>query len=229
MSHPTDLSRVQQCVHEIVGKPYARDLVAAYFDPAHGFAGALFDGLDSDNLLGVNPPGRFTTDDIVAVSLLDVRFGPTAVRELLTCSAIQAALAAIPENVPLWEVEDADFAAAEKLWALLRAINGVGRTRASKLLARKRPHLVPIVDSVIAKAWCLQGDTWRPLAATLSDSDLRQDIDALRPASVSIQVSTLRLLDVLTWMSHSRSKTAVLVQEQLGAPTMRVIPARRAR
>lgn len=227
MPHSTDHDRVRESVTEIVGGHFAQGLVAAYFDPVHGFAGALFDGLDSDKLLADNPRDRFTTDDIAAASLLDVRFGPTAVRALLTSEAIRTALTTVPQDVPLWEASAQDFAAATELWRLVRAISGVGRTRASKLLARKRPQLVPIVDSVIAKALCLRDETWLPLAATLADPRIRQDIDALRPPQVSRQMSTLRVLDVLTWMSHSRSKEAVSVQRDLGAPPARHIPVRR--
>jgi len=224
MPHPTDCARVRQSVGEIVGGPYAHRLVAAYFDPTRGFAGALFDGLDPDGLLADNPTDRFTVDDIAAASLLDVRFGPTAVRALLSSDEIQTALTAVPDHLPLWEAAQRDLDAATRLWRLVREIDGVGRTRSSKLLARKRPQLVPIVDSVIAGALHLRDETWGPLAEALGDRQLRQDIDGLRPPHVSTRISTLRLLDVLTWMSHSRSSAAVSVQLDLGAPPTRSIP-----
>lgn len=227
MAHPTDNHRVRQAVTDTVHGHHAHGLVAAYFDPSHGFAGALFDGLDPSNLLTKNPRDDFTADDIAAVSLLNVRFGPVAVRSLLTSASIRKALTSVPHDVPLWEATPADLTAVAELWRLVRSIDGVGRTRASKLLARKRPHLVPIVDSVIAAALCLGDDTWRPLATTLQDPQLRHDIDALRPPQVNPQMSTLRLLDVLTWMSHSRSTAAVTVQGGLGAPTTRNIPTGR--
>jgi hypothetical protein len=223
MPNPTDNARVRQSVSEIVGSPFAQDLVRAYFDPGRGFAGAMFDGLDTDRFLANNPRDRFTADDIAAASLLDVRFGPTAIRALLGSDVIQHALAAVPDQRPLWEATEEDLEAGSSLWRLVRDIDGVGRTRASKLLARKRPHLVPIVDSVIAEAMSLGDDTWRPLAAVLADQQLRQDINDLRPPEVSTQISTLRLLDVLAWMSHSRSRAAVSAQIDLGAPPMRRI------
>lgn len=227
MPNPTDYARVRQRVSEIVASPFAKGLVRTYFDPGRGFAGALFDGLDTDGLLANNPSDRFTADDIAAASLLDVRFGPTAVHALLGSDVIQQALAAVPDQRPLWEATAQDLEAGSRLWRLVRDIEGVGRTRASKLLARKRPHLVPIVDSVIANALRLGDDTWRPLAAVLADRPLRHDIDALRPPEVSTSISTLRLLDVLAWMSHSRSKAAVSAQIDLGAPPTRSIPGLR--
>lgn len=195
--------------------------MGAYFDPGRGFAGDMFDGLDAGGLLARNPTDRFTVDDIAATSLLDVGFGPTAVRALLGSDRIQEALAAVPDQCPLWEATPQDFEAGTRLWRMVRGIDGVGRTRASKLLARKRPHLVPIVDSVIANALHLGDDTWLPLAAVLADRQLRQVIDDLRPPHVSTEISTLRLLDVVTWMSHSRSTSAVSAQIAQGAPPTR--------
>jgi hypothetical protein len=77
---------------------------------------------------------------------------------------------------------------------------------------------LPIVDSVIAEALQLHVDTWRPLARVLKGEHLRHAIDDLRPEQVSQKISTLRLLDVLVWMSCSRSRAAVEVQIELGLP-----------
>lgn len=227
MPDATDQARVRQSVAEIVGRPYAQGLVGAYFDQGRGFAGVMFDGLDIEGLLADNPTDRFTVDDITAASLLDVRFGPVAVRALLSSDAIAEALAAVPDCRPLWKATKQDLEAGTRLWRLVRKIEGVGPTRASKLLARKRPHLFPIVDSVIANALHLRDETWRPLAAVLADEQVRRDIDDLRPPHVSKQISSLRLLDVLTWMSHSRSKAAVSAQIAVGAPPTRSIPSPR--
>ena len=162
MAHRTESALVRQSIVEIVTGPFADRLVGAYFDPHRGFARATFDGLDSDSLLSHNPRDSFTVDDIVATSLLDVRFGPTAVRALLSSPKVEEALAAVPDQVPLWEADERTLGAATTLWRVLRRIDGVGRTRASKLMARKRPHLIPIVDSVIADALHLGDQTWRP-------------------------------------------------------------------
>ncbi|WP_353953707.1 DUF6308 family protein [Knoellia sp. S7-12] len=220
----TDHDRVRQSIIETVKGPHAHDLVAAYFDQRRGFAGAMFDGLDPGGLLAHNPIDCFTVDDIAAASLLDVRFGPTAVREVLISQEIQSALRAVPAQISLWDASETDLGVATELWSLVRGIDGVGRTRASKLLARKRPRLIPIVDSVIAGALHLGDETWRPLAEALRDPELRQAIDVLRPLPVSKGIGTLRLLDVLTWMSNSRSEAAVSVQIAVGAPPTRSMP-----
>ena len=121
-------------------------------------------------------------------------------------------------------MDDGTFQKAGRLWDHVIAIDGVGPTRASKLLARKRPELVPIVDSVILDALRLRGEAWRPLAQALQDPRLRREIDRLRPPRVNKSISTLRLLDVVVWMSCSRSSAVVKVQMELGAPVTRVLP-----
>ena len=72
--------------------------MAAYFDPAEGFAGMSF------CTLGQNPPGAVTADDLLAVSLLDIAWRPEAVRQLLGSQSgpVSAMLATIPGDVDLW-------------------------------------------------------------------------------------------------------------------------------
>jgi hypothetical protein len=50
-----------------------------------------------------------------------------------------------------------------RLIADLRALPGVGPTVASKLLARKRPKLRPIYDSIVAAVTHTEERLWEPL------------------------------------------------------------------
>lgn len=203
------------------------ELVAAYYrDPA--FAGDLFDGF------GLNDPDRFTADDIVAASLLDVRFGPAAVRALLGSSGTNPDLAGaneqlslIPTDVSLGQIGAAEYDAilgedspAWVLWNHLRTVAGMGPTRVSKLLARKRPALMPIIDSVVIDRLALPvGAQWATLNEALRDADLRREIDDLGDMAVFAgqpRPTTLRLLDVATWMNHSESDNARRVRTNLG-------------
>ena len=61
--------------------PGLRDAVARYFDAVQPFAGQTFDSL------GNNPPDQIVSDDLLAVTLLDVRWTPLAVRHLLNDQA----------------------------------------------------------------------------------------------------------------------------------------------
>ncbi len=107
--------------------------------------------------IGDNEPFRFTASDIVAVSTLSVEVPSRLSIDLLLGSggasaathlrciepgadlAAEEAAALIAEGGPAWD-----------LWELLRAHTGVGPPIASKLLARKRPHLIPSKT----RSWC---------------------------------------------------------------------------
>ncbi|MET7391916.1 DUF6308 family protein [Dactylosporangium sp. NPDC005572] len=161
--------------------PRIDDLVVTYFDPGGPFAGASFD------LLGENPPNALTRDDLLATTLLDISWRPLAVRQLLAeGDRIAAALAGIPTNLDLWTANPADLDAATALHHWLDALPGVGPVIASKLLARKRPRLVPIDDTVVRRALTPpDGQFWVTLAGALTDRVLRDQIETLRPAGVT--------------------------------------------
>jgi hypothetical protein len=202
--------QVRHAIQDVIDAQGAA-LVAHYYDEEGPFAGRLFDELPN------NDPARFTPEDLVAASLLDVRFDPRAVRGLLIePSALNELLSALGHDRPLWETED--LTTANELWRALREVP-VGRTRTSKLLARKRPRMLPILDSVISQHLCLEGarDRWALLRDALRDPALRDAIDSMAPPKGS-QPSTLRLLDVAVWMRHSESKNARHVRHKLGLP-----------
>jgi hypothetical protein len=88
-----------------------------------------------------------TRDDLLAVAVLDVRWRPAAVRRLLGADSRKATdlLVGISSLTDLWLASDQGLAAIGPLWALLTSPrDGIGETTASKLLARKRPRLVPV-------------------------------------------------------------------------------------
>jgi hypothetical protein len=188
-------------IHEVLAVPGVDRLVAAYFNPNGPFAGTLFD------VLGENPPDVFTRDDLLATTLLDISWRPLAVRTLLAGGRV-AALAAIPTDLDLWNAGRDVLRAVTVLHQQLDALSGVGPVIASKLLARKRPRLVPIHDQVVLHVLAPpKNQLWAALAAALTESALRDEIEALRPAGAD-SPSLLRLLDVAIWTCHSRSRNA---------------------
>jgi hypothetical protein len=58
----------------------------------------------------------------------------------------------------------------------------IGTSSATKLLARKRPRLCPISDSVVIKAVGVPGRTLDVLRCLMQDPAARAQIEALRPA-----------------------------------------------
>lgn len=198
-------------IDALLGEPKIRELVTAYFDPEGPFAGHTFDGL------GSNPPTEFTPDDLLAVSLLDVSYGPRAVRDILEHpDRWSPLLAAVRPEAVLWEMDEELYGAADCVWRALVKLPGVGPTKAGKLLARKRPKLVPIVDDVIA-TFLPPGDRgfWWALQETLLDSTRREQLDALAEG-ITPAPTTIRLLDVAVWMRCSNSTTARRARQELG-------------
>ena len=132
-----------------------------------------------------------------------------AVRELLACAhEVEPLLRAIPTDLALWDAADEHLVRAEEALDRLDECYGVGKVIAGKLLARKRPALVPIVDRVVSEVLRLpNGRNWASLRAVLQDTDLRQRINALQPAEVPVQ-PTIRLLDVAAWMQGSKGAPA---------------------
>ncbi|WP_159803056.1 DUF6308 family protein [Arthrobacter zhaoguopingii] len=157
---------------------------------------------------------RITADDLVAVSFLSVDIKGRAAIGLLETYAdeINKLLQQIPVDVDLW---DADIEAlnspdspASQLWHVLRGGKygrwGIGPTRTSKIMARKRPRLIPIYDSVVRPLMGLDhsGGQWTTWHAALNDgTDLPARLEAIRRAAeVPANISALRVMDIVLWM-----------------------------
>lgn len=211
-----DARQVASAILEVVTAPAAGRLVELDYDPDQPFAGGTFDDRGGGAL---SAPNSITEADLLAVSLLDVPFPPTAVRRLLgddtLITAMNRLLKKVPTNADLWDVERAVLEAADQAWAELVKLPGVGPVRAGKLLARKRPRVVPIWDDVVAAAVGeMRGDWWSVLKRCLQQElDLRTRIDALRPAA---SVSVIRTLDVLIWMTRGSSDNATAARAEAG-------------
>ena len=184
--------------------------VAAYYtDPA--FAGMTFSNL------GRNPRDEITADDLLAVSLLDITWRPEVVRILLGRQQreLAAMLAALPDDLDLWDADDEVSKRIDVVWDALVAIDGIGTASATKLLARKRPRLCPISDSVVIKAIGVPQRTWDVLGCLLKDQATRDRVEALRPAAAA-DATLLRIVDVILWITHSESAAAQWMREEAG-------------
>jgi Family of unknown function (DUF6308) len=187
--------------------------VTAYFTEPN-FAGMTF----SD--LGRNPPGEIIADDLLAVALLDITWRPRVVRILLGSGRerLSQLLAALPRATDLWDASEDTMRQIDVLWDALTAIDGIGTASATKLLARKRPRLCPISDSVVIKAVDVPGRTWDVLRCLLQDPAARAEVEALRSAAAA-QASLLRILDVALWVTHSGTAAAQWVRDKAGMAT----------
>jgi hypothetical protein len=182
------------------------------------------------NDLGVNPPYEVVADDLLAVHLLDITWRPEVVRVLLVNykQELSAMLSNLPPEVDLWNASDPVLRHIDTIWDALTAIEGIGTASTTKLLARKRPRLCPIGDSLIKRAVDVPGRTWDVLRFLLQDPQARAEVEALRPPEAA-GASLLRIVDVAIWVTHSKGAAAQLVREKCGMPPVQLCPEWRYR
>ncbi|MFJ8351769.1 DUF6308 family protein [Streptomyces sp. NPDC094153] len=155
---------------------------------------------------------RITAEDLVAVQTLSVTVPASVALDLLEgCLGAQLSglLHAIPRDIDMVDAEAdvvADGSPAAQAWHLLCDQYGVDWVIAGKLLARKRPRLLPVYDKVVR---CALGrprpSFWLALHAALRADDyaLHRQLLVLRQvAGVPETVSALRVCDVAVWMGH---------------------------
>jgi hypothetical protein len=112
----------------------------------------------------------------------------------------------------LWEANDDTVhdhgSQAAKAWNVLQKIKGVGWVTANKLMARKRPHLLPVYDKVVkAVLQPNSKDFWIPLRNTLRGNDFEavKALEIIRDgAGCGEEVPLLRVLDAAVWMTSQR-------------------------
>lgn len=201
-----------------IGDNDARKHLEKYFGLGD-WEGREYEGAHFERL-GRLVPDELTADDIVAVSCLSIHIPAKAALGILGEHAadITELLSEIPvdlalEDLPLEDHEKyfGDASAAIRLWRLLRAHGrqrwGVGPTATSKLMARKRPALVPIYDSVVSKQTGFSNDagTWRAWHEAFAlDTAFVDRLRSLRSSVGLDDISLLRILDVVLWMDGSQ-------------------------
>jgi Family of unknown function (DUF6308) len=201
---------------EVVKEPQSVNDLRQYFVPAvagglPAFSGGRFEGLSNGGDREEVRDGLMP-DDLVAVQLLSVVVPRPVVLELLEGDVgreVSTCLGDIPTNVEIGTEAAAPLLAedgpAERAWKLLTEQDGVGWVTAGKLLARKRPKLIPVYDRVVScaygrprRAWSWLHDQFAAesgeLATTLNE--------VAEQAGVPAAVSALRVLDVIIWMRH---------------------------
>jgi hypothetical protein len=172
------------------------------------FAGRLF-----EEFLSKGPEDRFAPTDVFAAQALSVTIPTEAVQKLLYDDAemFNTALVALPSG-DFGKVERSVFepnGVAMKLFELLDALPGIGATKATKLMAAKRPDLIPIQDAFVQEELMVpDGKFWLPMYDQLADESLRDFIDELTKAAAAAEVSLLRRIDVAVWMHVNDRKNA---------------------
>jgi Family of unknown function (DUF6308) len=213
-------SQLKQNICRVVDNPRAQSLVSAYFDVERypNFAGHDFDrlgrGENRDNDF------KFTSNDLLSLCLLDIRPRPEAIRQILAGS-FDHVLEGLTPGIPIWHMTDELYDNALVAWTTLTSIKYLGSTATSKILSRKRPDLIPIQDSVIERVLGIGKDAWwKSLRDVLRDNVVRDSIDTLYDEKFGPRPSTLRILDVATWMLGSNSREVKKIRSRLRAPDL---------
>lgn len=171
-----------------------------------GTEGDQFTGRWFEPFAGMGDPASFGAADLLAVESLSVQVPPEAAAALLVTRPedFNSKLREIPLDHTLWEVEPRAVATdspADALHAELRTLPGVDWVTAGKLMAAKRPALIPVYDSKVRALLNPSGGPfWEPLREVLADERRRstiEDVCSIAPDHVTL----LRRIDVALWMA----------------------------
>jgi len=170
-----------------------------------GVGGLPFNGRHFERFSAMGDPNRFVATDVLAVEALSVGVPPDSAARLISTEAedFNVLLRHIPVDKNLWEVPWyvlADNGPAAKLHARMQDLDGVGWVTAGKLLAAKRPRLIPILDDLVKKVLePPRNRFWSTMREQLSDENRREQINQVVSFALG-DVTFLRRIDVAVWM-----------------------------
>lgn len=193
-----------------------RGLLIDYLKPLGRYSGRAFE------TYGVNDPYSITGDDLVAVTMLSIEINRGTCSGLTPddalalearSSEVDALLRSIPIDRTLEDLDRTEFdrwlgpgSPGDRLYALIKSVTGGRRVARHKLIARKRPGLLPIRDSVLETTlrWQNESEWWRPWWTALgSDPEVVDRLRRLRTDVPQAQhLSLLRVADIAIWMEH---------------------------
>jgi len=204
----------------------AMHLVQKYFGLTNEIGrhvGASFETIGGrwDNPATIN---EVTPSDLIALATLSVEVKGSSAVALLDpemSSKIAALLAQIPPELALVD-DDApaildDAGPAAEAWRLIREVRYFGPTRTSKLLARKRPRLIPVYDSLVAAELGITGslDHWTVMRdlVTQEEGALWKRAERIH-AEVGLDdiVTPLRVIDIVLWR-HGKDMGRVVADD----------------
>jgi hypothetical protein len=194
------------------GATQSRTYLRRYFRE-DGPRSELFTGRRFERLAHDEEPrvcDRITPADVLALSLLSAKdqLAHFAIDVLeVRGEELSTQLAELPTELAMhdapWSIY-AEGGPADRVWNILRACGGKNLwVYANKLLARKRPHLLPAYDHQIRTLLAAPRSYWACLWTWLhDDADRAKAIRTLRAEVGGIEdISVLRCLDVMLWMT----------------------------
>lgn len=195
--------------------PDVESALKTYFSTeGNGFTGSQF-----ENLIKDSDPHAITDRDLIALTTLSVDVPARAALWILSKEGqdeISEHLRQIPVDTDIWDprVKDifADSGPVMDLWRQLAKANwpipkfggGLGGiTKRSKILAAKRPRLIPVLDRVVAGTLPVSENRWISIQNVLMNEEYRAKLQkALDHENVPESVSLLRRIDVVIWINN---------------------------
>jgi hypothetical protein len=150
-----------------------------------------------------------TAADVLALSFLSITRGlpEVAIGTTTTYAGlVTELLSQIPADLAMHQAPWGTYAIGSptyELWRLFKQCGGKKRwVTANKLLARKRPHLLPVYDSQVKEVLGAPDSYWACLWTWFTgDLQRRVSLEQLRDEVGGIEdISLLRCLDVVLWM-----------------------------
>lgn len=186
-------------IRSFIDDDRAAQMLGKYYSGS--YTGALFDIAPS---LRSDEPNRLTAHDMAAVATLSVPLSGRAVAGLVDRSdELAEKLKQVPD-IDLAQADDDALSALYRLQGAVDEIDDIGHVTRSKLLAHKRPRLVPIRDQHVLGALMGvdHGPFTEPLRAALrADERIIEGLDELARGANLSGLSPLRVLDVVVWMT----------------------------
>jgi hypothetical protein len=212
---------------------FATCLVKRYLapDPATGrarYSGAYFERIGGG---GDRPEAayQFTAEDLLAITMLSVRIEGYHALEVLHYQAgkLNDLLSQIPDDVALQDPRAAaHIAKGGPAWRLWEAIcdieprpgdDNIGPITAGKLLARKRPDLIPVYDNRVRDVLSRprpDNSWWHDLRCQLiNDQALVRHLQTVRSQAGADHMSLLRVFDVMCWMFSRPGEVSACSQQ----------------
>jgi hypothetical protein len=153
------------------------------------------------------------TEDVRIANRIGARMSGTEIDAILERrELVEAALSRIPFDASLADSEDAvPWEAITELFAAMSGIHGVGLAKTTKALHKKRPLLIPMLDSVVA-GYLYSVDSIPPASAREHATalvrsykrDLDRNVESLECVRAELekagyQLTLCRILDLYTW------------------------------
>lgn len=174
------------------------------------FLSGNYTGRHFESFSQMSNPCMFDGNDIAAVMSLSIK--PYAniasdVYELAT--AKEFTFSPAERSNPMWERPLHDYDPESfftKTYFALREIPNIGQTIASKLMASKFPHAIPIWDQDVSALLNNPEAWWHGWYDVMQSSKVRGQLSKLRTHIGQEGLSLLRVADVALWMEAQRNK-----------------------